>query len=66
LVYRHHGHVINLFIWPAMEAGSTIMVQGGYNLVHWTQGDLNLWAVSDLDADKLKQFRQALAVAAPH
>ncbi len=66
LVYRHRSHLINLFIWPSKAAGSGTMMREGYNLMNWTQGGLTFWAITDLQADELKQFQQALAAAAPH
>lgn len=66
LVYRRHKHIINLFIWPANGTSSKSMTREGYNLVNWTRNGLTFWAVSDVDADELKQFRQALTAAAPH
>jgi len=59
LVYRRRLHVINVFVWPA-KTGDRLARDGarnGYNLVHWTAGGLNYWAVSDLDRTELDQFR---------
>ena len=59
LVYQRQRHVINLFIWPAPQAGdeaaTTEMLQG-YNLIHWTKARMTYWAVSDLNADELLEF----------
>jgi anti-sigma factor RsiW len=59
LVYRHRQHLINLFIWPAtsaeVSAPHTLSKQG-YNLVHWTQGGMVFWAISDLNLTGLKNF----------
>jgi anti-sigma factor RsiW len=66
LVYRHSSHIINLFIWPSKAAGTKTMTREGYNLMNWTQGGLTFWAITDLQADELKQFQQALTAAAPH
>jgi anti-sigma factor RsiW len=58
LVYRRRQHVINLFVWPAVggESGTITMSRRGYNLVHWTDAGLTFWAVSDLNADELREF----------
>ena len=60
LVYRHRLHVINVFVWPAPGAADA-PVQAtsheGYNLLHWTRGELVFWAVSDLNAAELKEFQ---------
>ena len=63
LVYRHNQHPINLFIWPAGTAalpGETV-TRRGYNLVHWEEGGMSFWAVSDLNAAELQDFRQLIA-----
>ena len=59
LVYQRNKHVINLFIWPAKqnESGAEkTFVRNGYNLVHWHQGGMTCWAVSDLNAVELGDF----------
>jgi mycothiol system anti-sigma-R factor len=58
LVYRRHKHVINLFVWPAADADAPpqATTRRGYNLLHWTQGGLHFWAVSDLNAEELAEF----------
>lgn len=74
LMYQRREHVINLFIWPAAEnheprpAGSqakplfpiSARTSRGYNLVHWTQGGMDFWAVSDLNAWELNEFVRLL------
>jgi anti-sigma factor RsiW len=59
LVYQRRQHMINLFIWPAAHpSGSTnsSFMLNGFNIVHWTGGGLGYWAVSDLNADELREF----------
>jgi anti-sigma factor RsiW len=59
LVYQRRLHYINLFIWPAEQAGPTVEVttqRQGYNLIHWTSSDMNYWAVSDLNSVELHEF----------
>ena len=61
LVYQYQRHTINLFSWPAPQAGDTptaIEVRQGYNQIHWTQAGMTYWAVSDLNADELHAFVQ--------
>jgi anti-sigma factor RsiW len=68
LVYRRRQHVINLFVWPAVDggvSGVTMLSQRGYNLVHWTTAGLNFWAVSDLNADELRDFARLVRGNAP-
>jgi anti-sigma factor RsiW len=63
LVYKRRLHIINVLIWPdtnnAQPPGKPISIQG-YNLVHWTEGSMNYWAVSDLNKAELLQFVQLL------
>ena len=59
LVYKQRLHYINLFVWPATARQNERVaaeVRGGYNLVHWTQGGMTFWAVSDLALDELRIF----------
>jgi anti-sigma factor RsiW len=61
LVYQRDKHVIDLFVWPSAQ-GETRPPEAserqGYNVVHWTQGGMNLWAVSDLEAGQLREFAE--------
>jgi anti-sigma factor RsiW len=68
LVYHRRQHVINLFVWPAAEAGAsdvTALSRRGYNLAHWTAAGLNFWAVSDLNAAELRDFARLVRDGAP-
>jgi anti-sigma factor RsiW len=59
LVYRRRAHVINLFLWPAPhtpECGPTAGSRQGYNFLYWVAGEMNAWAVSDLNAEELREF----------
>ena len=61
LVYQYQRHIINLFSWPAPQAGdmpAAVEVRQGYNQSHWTQAGMTYWAVSDLNADELHAFVQ--------
>jgi anti-sigma factor RsiW len=65
IVYRRNLHTINVFAWPAGKAPSgETMATDGYTLVHWRQGDLDFWAVSDVARGDLDQFRRAFEAAA--
>jgi len=67
IVYRRRLHTINLFVRPARTlslAGAVSMRRDGYNLIRWTAGGLEYWAVSDLDARELELFRQLYAARA--
>jgi anti-sigma factor RsiW len=59
LVYRRHGHAINLFVWPqAPEADSGVRSDSrqGYNVAHFTRAGMAFWAVSDLNPEEFKAF----------
>lgn len=59
IVYRRRLHTINLFVWPASGEASDTMSVDGYTVLHWRQGDLEFWAVSDVAAGDLVEFRTA-------
>jgi anti-sigma factor RsiW len=59
LVYQRRQHVINLFTWPAPEAPDSEVQAAerqGYHALHWTQGHMNYWVVSDLNNRELAEF----------
>ena len=59
LVYRSGQHIVNLFIWPDSRANTSapqLLVRRGYNMVRWTEGGMQVWAVSDLNASELQAF----------
>ncbi len=59
LVFQHRKHVINLFVWPLAGKNSspaTLAPIQGYNLVHWSEGRMIFWAVSDLNETELLEF----------
>jgi anti-sigma factor RsiW len=65
IVYRRNLHTINVFAWPAGKAPvAETMASDGYTLVHWRQGDLDFWAVSDVAGGDLDRFRKAFEAAA--
>ncbi len=63
LVYRSGPHVINLFVWPTAgnaQVAPAFSSQRGYNLVHWAEHGMQMWAVSDLAAGELQGFARRL------
>ena len=68
LVYERRKHFINLFVWPAAsddaKAPKTITRQG-YQLLYWADSDFNYWAVSDLNVNDLRLFKQQFETRTP-
>ena len=59
LVYQRRQHLINLYVWPSTpvdRAAETTKARQGYNLISWTDSGMNFWAVSDINADELREF----------
>lgn len=61
LIYRRHGHPINVFVWPAPHIVTNLVTRDGYNIANWSKDGLNFWAVSDASADDVARLRQALS-----
>ncbi len=62
LVYKRRQHTINVFLWPSRKSDlspQTLSIKG-FNIVHWTQGQMTYWAVSDLNAAELSEFARDL------
>jgi mycothiol system anti-sigma-R factor len=70
LVFQRREHVINVFIWPgstqsAQEASrSDDTFREGYHVLHWTEGSMNFWVVSDLNLPELQKFREQFQMQA--
>jgi anti-sigma factor RsiW len=59
LVYQRGKHLIDLYVWPAASPAAQAPESAerhGYNVVHWQQGGMVLWAVSDLELPQLREF----------
>jgi len=67
LVYRHREHMINLFVWPLQEGARAQAVHSlakrGYNVLHWNDGGMAFWAVSDLNTAEMRDFAAAYTAA---
>ena len=66
LVYRHRKHLISLVEVPAhgqADSGPARHVSDGYNIMHWTEGGVTYWAVSDIGAGDLEDFVQKFRTA---
>jgi anti-sigma factor RsiW len=63
LVYQRRKHFINVFVWPGASGSSstqTIASQQGYNMMRWSHGGFQFWAVSDVNASDLAEFVRLL------
>jgi anti-sigma factor RsiW len=66
IVYRRRKHVINLFVGEPLGAavhGVKDEIVQGFNIRHWSESGLDLWAVSDVDAGELDEFGQKFTAA---
>jgi anti-sigma factor RsiW len=63
LVYQRRKHFINVFVWPdaaGSNSSRTIEPRQGYNLMSWSRGGFQFWAVSDVSAQDLADFVRLL------
>ena len=68
LIYQRRKHYINLFVLPANQTPTTkedLHTRHGYNLLHWVQGGMEYWAVSDVNTNDLQRFVQLVREEAP-
>src|ERR1700728_3016362 len=53
LVYQRRKHLINVFVWPSAHptiSAQAIPSRQGYNIIRWSRGGFEFWAVSDVSA----------------
>src|SRR5436853_4798800 len=63
LVYQRNKHPINVFIMPAtgnQETAPEVIIRRGYSVFHWAHGEMEYWAVSDLNQTELRQYADLL------
>ncbi|QBB70001.1 anti-sigma factor [Pseudolysobacter antarcticus] len=69
LVYRHHEHVLNVFVLPAgavpADAKPEASSLQGFHLLRWAQSGLVLWVISDASESTLQGFAEAFKQTAP-
>lgn len=59
LAYRSNRHVIDVFVWPSSDRiAPTRSVRRGFNVLHWADGSMQYWAVSDLERTEMERFAQ--------
>lgn len=65
LAYQVRLHKIDLYLWPAERGAAPERLQRrGFNLVRWSDGAMQFWAVSDLDGAELERFASTWRAAA--
>jgi mycothiol system anti-sigma-R factor len=63
LVYQRRKHFINVFVWPAGSGAASAPSsesRHGYNIMRWSRGGFQFWAVSDVSATDLAEFVRLL------
>ena len=65
LAYAAGKHTINLFVWPqgSGDAAPEPAARNGFNIIHWSDDGMTLWAVSDVERDQLEAFVAAWRAA---
>ena len=59
LAYMHNRHVIDVFVWPsAAQQPPLRTLRKGFNVLHWADGSMQYWAVSDLERAEIERFAQ--------
>jgi len=64
IVYRRRKHVINLFVTQATDSEyrpAKLNTVQGYNVLRWRAQGLEFFAISDLNAEELKEFGDKFA-----
>jgi anti-sigma factor RsiW len=59
IVYRRRTHVINLFVAPAVaieDQKVKLQIMQGFNIERWSASGLDFFAISDLNAEELREF----------
>jgi anti-sigma factor (TIGR02949 family) len=68
LVYQRRKHFINVFVWPDSAGSDSTHAaesQQGYNVMRWSHGGFQFWAVSDVSASDLSAFVGLLSTRTP-
>jgi anti-sigma factor RsiW len=62
IVYKRRAHVINLFAAPGPTKRRPAVTEtvNGFNIRHWADEGVSLWAISDLNAAELEVFGDKL------
>jgi anti-sigma factor RsiW len=65
IVYRRRVHIINLFVTaaPAERHPAITETANGFNIRHWSDDGVSLWAISDINAEELEEFSDKFEAA---
>lgn len=59
LAYARNRHAIDVFVWPSTAQSAPVRsVHKGFNVLHWADGSMQYWAVSDLERAEMERFAQ--------
>ena len=59
LAYARNRHVVDVFVWPSAAQSAPLRSQHkGFNVLHWADGSMQYWAVSDLERTEMERFAQ--------
>ena len=59
LAYARHRHVVDVYVWPGTAHLAPVRtVRNGFNIMHWSDGSMQYWIVSDLERSELEGFTQ--------
>jgi anti-sigma factor RsiW len=59
LIYHRALHIINVYVWPASDNGSSAIstqTENGYNVVSWKKNGFEFRAVSDVNTAELRDL----------
>lgn len=60
MAYQLHKHIISAYVIPSDQVQPLAQLQQrGFNTVHWSDGVMQVWAVTDADASELTRFAAA-------
>jgi anti-sigma factor RsiW len=60
LAYAARKHIMNVFILPSTrQSAPQVTQQDGFHVLHWNDGAMQVWVVSDIEASELQRFGQA-------
>lgn len=60
MAYQLRKHIISVYVMPTDQVAPVQRLQQrGFNVVHWSDGVMQIWAVTDADAGELERFESA-------